>query len=115
MSPNDQIQDLFDRALSSVPDRSAPSPQILHERLNSRRVRVRLSTFGDAVIAAIFPRTRRTRVYGGRIRPSIALSALVVVAAAALVTGLLTLGTKDAPTPRSPASASGSLRFDWWT
>jgi hypothetical protein len=110
MSPSDQIQDLFDRALASLPEQAVPSSQILHERLSRRRVRSRLSSLdGGALTAARFPRTRQPRLYGGRLRPSIALSALVVVAAAALVTGLLIAGSKSAPAPRSSATPSGSL------
>jgi len=112
MSPSDQIQDLFDRALASLPEQAVPSSQILHERLSRRRVRSRLSSLdGGALTAARFPRTRQPRLYGGRLRPSIALSALVVVAAAALVTGLLIAGSKSAPAPRSSATPSGALSF----
>ena len=52
MSPSDQIQDLFDRALSSVPDQAAPSPQTIHQRLSRRRVVTRLSTFGGGALTA---------------------------------------------------------------
>jgi len=51
MSPTDQIQDLFDRVLSSVPTELPPSPQALHQRLHGRRLRTRLSTTGGGVIA----------------------------------------------------------------
>ena len=51
MSPTDQIQDLFDRALSSVPAGVAPSPQALHQRLHRRRLRTRLSTMGGGALA----------------------------------------------------------------
>ena len=51
MSQTDQVQDLFDRALSSVPAGAAPSPQALHQRLHRRRLRTRLSTMGGGVIA----------------------------------------------------------------
>jgi len=112
MSPSDQIQDLFDRALSSVPEQSVPSPQTLHQRLGHRRVRSRLATLGGgALTAALFPRTRHPRLYGGRLRPSLALSALAVAAVVAVVTGLLTVGSKDAPAPRSSATPSGALSF----
>ncbi|HUZ39961.1 MAG TPA: hypothetical protein VMU68_01015 [Acidimicrobiales bacterium] len=111
MSLNDQIQDLFDRALSSVPDRPAPSPQILHQRLSRRRVRTRLSTLGNALTAALFPRTRHPRLYGGRLRPSLALTALTVAAVVALVTGLLIAGSKSAPAPGSSATSSVALSF----
>jgi photosystem II stability/assembly factor-like uncharacterized protein len=110
MSPSDQIQDLFDRALSSLPEQSVPSPQILHQRLSRRRVRSRFSTLGNSLTTTLFPRARYPRLYGGRLRHSIALSALVVVAAAALVTGLLTVGSKDAPVPKT-ATSSGALSF----
>ena len=111
MSPNDQIQDLFDRALSSVPEQSVPSPQTLHQRLSRRRVRSRLSTLGNALTAALFPRTRHPRVYGGRLRPSLALTALTVAAVVALVPGLLIAGSKRAPAPSSSATSSGALSF----
>jgi hypothetical protein len=110
MSPSDQIQDLFDRALSSVPEQSVPSPQTLHQRLSQRRVRSRLSTLGGALTAALLPRTRHPRLYGGRIRPSLALTVLAVAAVVALVTGLLTVGAKDAPAPKT-ATSSGALSF----
>lgn len=51
MSPTDQIQDLFDRALSSVPAGVAPSPQALHQRLRQRRLRARLSAIGGGALA----------------------------------------------------------------
>jgi hypothetical protein len=51
MSPTDQFQDLFDRALSSVPAGAAPSPQVLHQRLHRRQLRTRLSTAGGGVVA----------------------------------------------------------------
>jgi len=112
MSPSDQIQDLFDRALSSVPEQAVPSSQILHECLSHRRVRSRLSTFGGSALTADrFPRTRRPRLYGGRLRPSLALTALTVAAVAALVTGLLIAGSKSAPAPSSSATPSGALSF----
>lgn len=51
MSPTDQIQDLFDRALSSIPAGVAPSPHALHQRLHQRRLRTRLSTIGGGALA----------------------------------------------------------------
>lgn len=53
MSPNDQIQELFDRALSSVPAGGAPSLRSLHERLHRRRLRIRLSTMGSCALAIV--------------------------------------------------------------
>jgi hypothetical protein len=53
MSSTDQIQDLFDRALSSVPAGVAPSPQALHQRLHRRRLRTRLSTMGGSALAIV--------------------------------------------------------------
>ncbi|MGB8196927.1 MAG: hypothetical protein WCF25_07975 [Acidimicrobiales bacterium] len=51
MSPTDQIHDLFDRAVSSVPSGVDHSPQKLHERLNRRRLRTRISTLGISALA----------------------------------------------------------------
>jgi hypothetical protein len=51
MSLTDQIQDLFDRALSSLPAGEAPSPQALHLRLHRRRLRTRISTMGGGALA----------------------------------------------------------------
>ena len=51
MSPTDRIQDLFDRALSSVPAGETPSPQAMHVRLHRRRLRTRLSTMGGGALA----------------------------------------------------------------
>src|ERR1700688_3512206 len=51
MSPTDQIQDLFDRALSSVPTGVNRSPLVLHERLHRRRLRTRISTLGGGALA----------------------------------------------------------------
>ena len=112
MSPSDQIEDLFDRALSSVPEQAVPSSQILHERLSHRRVRSRLSSLGGGALTAVrFPRTRQPRLYGGRLRPSLAPTALTVAAVVALVTGLLIAGSKSAPAPSSSATSSGALSF----
>lgn len=110
MSPSDQIHELFDSALSSVPEQSVPSPQALYQRLRQRRFRSRLSTFGGALTAALLPRTRRPRFHGGRLRPSLAQSVLAVAAVVALVTALFTVGTKPAPALRS-ATTSGTLSF----
>ncbi len=51
MTPTDQIQDLFDRALASVPVGVAPSPLALHQRLHRRRLRIRISTMGGGALA----------------------------------------------------------------
>jgi hypothetical protein len=53
MSPTDSIQDLFDRALSSVPTGGASSAQSLHERFRRRRLRIRLSTMGSSALAIV--------------------------------------------------------------
>jgi hypothetical protein len=51
MSPTDQIQDLFDRAFSSVPADTEHSPLALHQRLHRRRLRTRISTLGGGALA----------------------------------------------------------------
>jgi len=51
MTPTDQIQDLFDRALASVPVGVAPSPHTLHRRLHQHRLRTRLTTMGGGALA----------------------------------------------------------------
>jgi hypothetical protein len=51
MSPTDQIQELFDRALSSVPAGAEHSPLALHQRLRRRRLRRRISTLGGGALA----------------------------------------------------------------
>ena len=53
MSPTDQIQDLFDRAFSSVPAGVERSPLALHQRLTRRRLRNRISTLGGALAIAV--------------------------------------------------------------
>ena len=54
MSPTDQIKNLFDRASSLVPAGETPSPQALHQRLQRRRLRTRISTMGGgAFVAAV--------------------------------------------------------------
>jgi len=53
MSPIDPIQDLFERALSSVPAGTAPSPLSLHHRFRRRRLGIRLSTMGSAALAIV--------------------------------------------------------------
>jgi hypothetical protein len=67
------------------------------------------STLGGALNATLFPRTRYPRLYG-RLRPSFAFTALAVVVVMVLVTGFLTLGSKDAPAPKT-TTASGALSF----
>jgi len=112
MSPNDQIQDLFDRALSSVPDQSVPSPQILHQRLSRRRVPTHLfAPIGSVVTTAHFPRIHHNRPYSGRPRSSLALTALAVASAVAIVTVLLTVGSTDTPAHKSSESPSGVLSW----
>jgi hypothetical protein len=51
MPPTDQIQDLFDRALSSVSAGVDHSPLALHRRLKRRRLRTRISTLGGGALA----------------------------------------------------------------
>jgi hypothetical protein len=53
--------------------------------------------------AALAPPVRR--------RSPLVLTALTVAAVAALVTGLLIVGSKNAPTPSSSATATGALSF----
>jgi photosystem II stability/assembly factor-like uncharacterized protein len=69
----------------------------------------RPSALGGALNTTFFPRTRYPRWYG-RIRPSFAFTALAVVVVMVLVTGFLTLGTNDAPTPKT-TTGSGALSF----
>jgi hypothetical protein len=108
MSPSDQIQDLFDRALSSVPVQPVPSTRVLYERLNRHRVRTRFSALRDAVGVAFSPRVRQTRLHRGRLYPSLAVAALAVVA---LVAGLVIVGSKNSSGPRSPSTLSGARSF----
>jgi hypothetical protein len=51
MSSTDQFQDLFDRAISSVPSGASPSTQALYRRLHRRSIRTRLSTIGVSLLA----------------------------------------------------------------
>jgi photosystem II stability/assembly factor-like uncharacterized protein len=111
MSPSDQIQDLFDRALSSVPVQPVPSTNALYERLSRHRVRTRFSTLLGVVGVTLFPRARQPRVYGGRLYPSLAMAALAMVAVVALVAGLVIVGSKDSPGPRTQSTSSGALSF----
>jgi hypothetical protein len=53
MPPTDQIQDLFDRALSSVSPGAEHTPQALHRRLNRRRLRLRISTLGGVLALTV--------------------------------------------------------------
>ena len=53
MSSNDPIQDLFDRALSSVPVVGLPSPSSLHQRIRQRQSRIRLSTMSIGALAIV--------------------------------------------------------------
>lgn len=53
MSPNDQIQDLFDRAFSAVPAGATPSPHSLHQRFRRRRLGLSLATMGSAALAIV--------------------------------------------------------------
>jgi hypothetical protein len=106
MSPSDQIQDLFDRALSSVPVQPVPSTNALYERLSRHRVRTRFSTLLGVVGVTLFPRARQPRVYGGRLYPSLAMAALAMVAVVALVAGLVIVGTR---TPDSIHFVRGTL------
>jgi len=69
----------------------------------------RPSTLGGALNTTLFPRTRYPRMYG-RIRPSFAFTALAVVVVVVLVTGFLTMGSRDAPAPKA-ATESGALSF----
>jgi hypothetical protein len=51
MSSTDQIQDLFDSALSALPSGATPSTQSLYRRLHQRSIRTRLSTIGVSLLA----------------------------------------------------------------
>ena len=51
MSSTDQIQDLFDSALSALPSGATPSTQSLYRRLRQRHIRTRLSTIGVSLVA----------------------------------------------------------------
>ena len=111
MSPSDQIQDLFDRAMSSIPEQPVPSADALYDRLSRHRVRFFISGLGGSIASAFLPRGRQPRVPGGRLRPSIVITALAVVAVVALVAGLVIVGSKNSPAPRSPSTSSGALSF----
>ncbi len=51
MSPTDQIHDLFESALSTLPSGEAPSTQTLYRRLRRRDIRARISTIGGSLVA----------------------------------------------------------------
>jgi len=51
MSPTDQVQELFDRAIASVSPRTPLASQGLHARLHKRRIRGRVSTIGSCLLA----------------------------------------------------------------
>jgi hypothetical protein len=57
MSSTNQIQDLFDRAIESVPSGATPSSRVLHQRLHQRSVRARLSTIGAGLLAVAMSTT----------------------------------------------------------
>ena len=57
MSSTDQIQELFDRAISSVPSGATPSSQALHQRLHRRSVRTRLATLSVGLLVAALSAT----------------------------------------------------------
>jgi hypothetical protein len=57
MSSTDQIQELFDRAISSVPSGAIPSSQALHQRLHQRSFRTRLSTISVSLLVAAMSAT----------------------------------------------------------
>jgi photosystem II stability/assembly factor-like uncharacterized protein len=79
--------------------------QILGEILATPRP----STLGGALNATLIPRNHYPRPYG-RIRPSFAFSALAVVVVVVLVTGFLTIGSRNAPSPKT-TTAPGALSF----
>ena len=111
MSPSDQVQDLFDRALSSIPAQPVPSVDTLYDRLGRHRVRSFFPALGGSIASTFLPRGRHPRVPGGRLRPSLAMTALAVITVVALVAGLAVIGSKDSPTPVSPSTSSGALSF----
>ena len=111
MSPSDQVQDLFDRALSSIPAQPVPSVDTLYNRLGRHRVRSFFPALGGSIAATFLPRGRHPRVPGGRLRPSLAMTALAVITVVALVAGLAVIGSRDSPTPVSPSTSSGALSF----
>ena len=51
MSSTDQIQDLFDRAIWSLPPRTTPSSEALHRRLHQRSIRARLTAVGGSLLS----------------------------------------------------------------
>ena len=51
MSPTDQVQELFDRAIASVSPRTPLPTHALHARLHQRRIRARVSTIGACLLA----------------------------------------------------------------
>ena len=57
MSSTNQIQDLFDRAIASVPTGATPSSRVLHQRLRQRSVRARLSTISGGLLAVAISTT----------------------------------------------------------
>lgn len=57
MSSTDQIQELFDHAIASVPSGATPSSRALHQRLHQRSVRTRLSTISVSLLVAAISAT----------------------------------------------------------
>jgi hypothetical protein len=57
MSSTDQIQELFDHAIASVPSGATPSSRALHQRLRQRSVRARLSTISVSLLVAAISAT----------------------------------------------------------
>src|ERR1700677_104189 len=53
MSPTDQLQDLFDHAIASVPSRTPVPPQVLRARLHRRQLRARVTSIATCLLAVV--------------------------------------------------------------
>jgi len=95
-------------AAASQTDNVALAPPV--RRRVSRRARRVTGAEGIASITTHFPRTRYIRPDGVRRPSSLIPIALTVASVVALVTGLLIVGSSNAPAPIS-ATASGALSF----
>jgi hypothetical protein len=53
MSPTDQLQDLFDLAVASVPSRTPAPPRVLRARLHRRQLRARVTSIATCLLAVV--------------------------------------------------------------
>jgi preprotein translocase subunit SecD len=57
MTATDSVQQLFDSALSAVPDRNSSSPHALHQRLHRRNSRMRFAGLASAALVIVIAST----------------------------------------------------------